>query len=43
MELNSFDGGEDGEHSGVDFVDISIIICSEAGWPSLRIISFDRV
>ena len=35
MELGLLDGGEDAEHTGVGFVDISIIILFEADWPFL--------
>ena len=37
MERDLFDGGEDSEHVGVGFVEISIKILSDAGWSSLWI------
>ncbi len=43
MELGLFDGGVDDEHIGVGFVEIFIVILSEAGWPFLCKIAFYRV
>ena len=43
MELGSFDGREDAEHIGVGFVEISVIILSEADLPFLYKTPFSRV